>query len=126
MGVNTFSYYADKRGALARYRELLRPEGRLVAIDMNGASLTQQLAYLLNYRGARRFKPNVDESRARSLTEMLETAGYRVERMERCTFVPNEVGPAATLLLSGLDTALAHLPGIDRFAFRILWAARRC
>ena len=38
VGVNTFSYYPQKAAALAHYRELLRAEGLLVFLDMNGTS----------------------------------------------------------------------------------------
>ena len=125
VGVNTFSYYPDKANALANYRALLKHDGRLVMLDMNGWSLSQQIAYLLDYRGARRFAKNVYQSTPRKLRPMLDAIGFRIERMERFTFVPNEVGPAGTALLAAVDRALAVLPLVGHFAFRLAWVARK-
>ena len=125
VGINTFSYYANKRPALECYRDLLRPGGRLVMLDMNGWSLTQQLAYLLNYRHARRFRLNVSQSTPSRLRNLLVSTGFEVERMQRFTFVPNEVGPRAVRLFAAADTLLARIPHADAFAFRIFWAAHK-
>jgi SAM-dependent methyltransferase len=124
VGVNTFSYYAHKADALKRYRQLLREGGCLVMIDMNGLSLTQQLAYLFNYRGARRFARNVNESVPARLNPMLEASGFRVERMERFTFVPNEVSGALGALFQAADRILMRVPLARIFAFRLFWVAR--
>ncbi len=125
VGVNTFSYYPHKAEALTNYRKLLKHDGRLVMLDMNGWSLSQQVAYLFDYRGARRFAKNVYQSTPGELRPMLDAAGFQVELMERFTFVPNEVGPAGTVLLAAVDRVLAVLPLVDRFAFRMAWVARK-
>lgn len=125
VGINTFSYYPGKRAALARYRDLLRPGGRLVFLDMNGTSFTQQLAYLLDYRGARRFRPNVDQSTPARLRKALTEVGLEVEELERFSFVPNEAGPATTAVFAALDAVLSRIPGAKRFAVRLGLVARR-
>ena len=71
VGINTFSYYPNKREALTHYRRILREGGKLILLDMNGTSYTQWLAYTLNYRGARRFARNVSQSTPRKLRSML-------------------------------------------------------
>ena len=124
IGINTFSYYPNKLAALRNYRQLLRPGGRLIVLDMNGSSLTQQLAYLFNYRGARRFARNINQSTPKRLTAMLERSGFAVERMKRFTFMPNGASRGWVTLLTPVDRVLSRLPGVDVFAFRIFWVAR--
>jgi len=125
IGINTFSYYANKLTALENYHRLLRPDGRLIMLDMNGTSLTQHLAYLLNHRGARRFAKNINQSTPGTLASMLAQTGFRSESMKRATFMPNEVGPRREKWLMPIDRLLSVLPWVDVFAFRIYWVARK-
>ena len=125
IAINTFSYYSNKLEALRNYRELLRENGRLVVLDMNGTSLTQHLAYLTNYRGARRFARNIGESTLTNLRSMLEKSGFAVETMKRFAFVPNRVNESLIALFAPLDRMLSRVPLADIFAFRIFWVARK-
>ena len=94
-------------------------------LDMNGTSLTQQLAYLLDHRGARRFRTNITQSTPSSLERMLDQSGFEIESMKRATFMPNEVGSRVAKILAPCDQLLSVLPWVDVFAFRIYWVARK-
>ncbi len=125
VGVNTFSYYPNKVEALGNYRRLLADGARLIMLDMNGWSLTQQIAYLFDYRGARRFAKNVYQSTPRKLSSMLEGTGFRVEFMKRFTFVPNETSATGAAAFAVVDKLLARVPHADFFALRVGWVARK-
>ena len=125
MGVNTFSYYSNKLGALNNYRDILADTGHLLMLDVNGMAFSQQIAYLINLREARRFAEKINESTPKNLTSMLERAGFEVETMKRFTFMPNAIGKTGVVLWAPFDTILAHIPFMDTFAIRILWEAKK-
>jgi SAM-dependent methyltransferase len=124
-GVNTFSYYPEKRRALLNYRELLRKDGRMVMLDVNGNAFSQRLAYLVNLRGARIFAENINENTAENLRPLLQETGFEVETMTRFTFMPNAMNRIGVLLWSPFERVLAHLPLLNAIAIRIAWTARK-
>jgi SAM-dependent methyltransferase len=124
-GVNTFSYYPDKHRALENYHRLLRDDGRLVMLDMNGSAFTQQLAYLVNLRDSRRFAENIGGNTRAKLGPLLRETGFEVETMTRFTFMPNAMGRLGVLMWSPFEKLVSHLPLLDAFAIRIAWTARK-
>ena len=118
IGVNTFSYYPNKRDALRNYHELLRQDGRFVLLDIHGNAYTQRLAYLTNFREARTFQENIDQSTQAHLSSLLP-AFFRVESIERFTFVPNVVNGIGVGLLRPIDRILSLIPAAQAFAIRI-------
>ena len=86
VGVNTFSYYPNKKTALRNYAKLLRDDGRLVFLDIHGQAYSQQIAYITNFRGAKQFAENIRESTRPVLSALLSECGFRVERIERKDF----------------------------------------
>ena len=125
MGVNTFSYYPDKRRALGNYHRLLRDGGRLVMLDVNGMAFTQHLAYLVNLRDSRRFAENIGQNTPAKLRALLRETGFEVERMPRFTFMPNAMGRLGVRMWAPFEKLLSHLPLLDTFAIRIAWTARK-
>ncbi len=119
VGVNTFSYYPNKRDALRGCRELLRPGGRLVLLDIHGDAYSQQIAYLTNFRGARQFAENITESTRASLSSLLPECGFRVESIECFTFMPNAVNRMGVLAIRPIDWLLSRIPAASAFAVRI-------
>jgi SAM-dependent methyltransferase len=125
VGVNTFSYYPNKRKALACYRQLLRDDGRLVLLDVNGNAYTQRLAYLTNFREARGFAENIGESTRANLCSMLEDAAFTVESFDRMSFMPNAVNKLGATVLAPFDWLMSRLPLVDAFAIRIAVVAKK-
>ncbi len=119
VGVNTFSYYPNKKDALRSYRELLRPGGRLVLLDIHGDAYSQQIAYLTNFRGARQFAENISGSTRAELASVLPECGFRVESIERFSFMPNAVNRIGVLAIRPVDWLLSRIPAAGAFAIRI-------
>ncbi len=119
VGVNTFSYYPNKKDALRGYRELLRPGGRLVLLDIHGDAYSQQIAYLTNFRGARQFAENIADSTREKLSSVLPECGFRVESIERFSFMPNAVNRVGVLAIRPVDWLLSRIPAASAFAIRI-------
>ena len=124
-GVNTFSYYPDKRRALENYHRLLRDGGRLVMLDVNGMAFTQHLAYLVNLRDSRRFAENIGQNTRAKLSALLSETGFEVETLTRMTFMPNAMGQLGVRMWAPFEKLLSHLPLIDAIAIRIAWTARK-
>ena len=125
VGVNTFSYYPNKKTALANYRELLRDDGRLVLLDVNGHAYTQHLAYLTNFREARGFAENIRESTRGNLLSLFDGASFALESFEHLSFMPNAVNRFGVMLLAPFDKLLSHLPLVGAIAIRIAVVARK-
>ena len=117
--MNTFSYYPNKKDALRNYRELLGPSGRLVLLDIHGNAYTQKIAYLTNFRGARQFAENITESTREHLASLLPECGFRVESVERFTFMPNAVNSVGVMGIRPIDWLLSRIPAASAFAIRI-------
>ena len=119
VAVNSFSYYPNKQDALGNYRELLRQGGSLVLLDIHGNAYTQQIAYLTNFRGASQFAENIAESTRARLSSLLSETGFRLERIERFTFMPNAVNRVGVALIRPVDWILSRIPAASAFAIRI-------
>ncbi len=109
LGVNTFSYYPNKRDALSHYRELLADDGRLVLLDIHGNAYSQRIAYWTNFREASQFAENIRQSTRSGLSSLLAEAGFRVESIERFAFVPNVVDSLGVALLRPFDWILSRV-----------------
>ncbi len=125
VGVNTFSYYPNKKTALRNYHALLRDGGRLVFLDIHGNAYSQQIAYLTNFRGARQFSENIRESTRPTLSSLLRECGFEVERIERLTFMPNAVNRLGVILIAPFDWILSRVPLAQAFAIRIAVVATK-
>lgn len=125
VGVNTFSYYPDKKRALRNFRGLLREQGRLVLLDIHGNAYSQRIAYLTNFRQARQFAENIGQSTRANLASLLPECGFRVESIERFTFMPNAVRGVGVAILLPIDRILSRIPLADSFAIRIAVVATR-
>lgn len=125
VGVNTFSYYPNKRRALRSYRELLATDGRLVLLDIHGNAYSQWIAYLTNFREARQFAENIGQSTSANISSLLVECGFRVESIERFTFMPNSVNHVGVAILRPIDWMLSRIPLAEAFAIRIAAVATR-
>jgi len=121
LGVNTFSYYAHKRQALANYNKILCPNGRFVVIDMNGASPYYGLMSKMNKNEMKQWLPEIQESSRKVLLPWFAETGFEVKRFEHFAFVPNGLGGTAVTLLSPFDALFSALPGFGWMAMRVAY-----
>ena len=123
VGINTFSYYPRKAEALANYAALLRPGGRLIIIDMNGASPAYAIMAAMDKNEIGAWLGEVRGCTKGALLPMLADAGLRVEVMTRFAFIPNGVGKGVVNLLRPFDGLLGALPLTNWLAMRIAFSA---
>ena len=119
LGVNTFCYYPHKAAALERYRRLLRPHGRVVLLDMNGACPLYRVMSWMDRNEIRTSYADVRQSTVGTLCQLAEDAGFEVRKLTRFAFLPNGIGSSAVRVLRPFDSALGRLPFADRYAMRV-------
>lgn len=119
LGVNTFSYYLHKKEALQRYARLLRNDGKLVLIDMNGRCPLYRIMTWTGKNEMNEWYDQVAQSNGTSLQRLVRQAGLHLQTLDHFAFIPNGVGPAAVTVLRPVDAALTHVPGIRNLAMRL-------
>ena len=119
LGVNTFSYYPHKAAALARYRRLLRPRGRVVLLDMNGQCPLYRVMSWMDKNEIRASYPEVRQSTADTLSQLANDAGFQVRRVAHFAFLPNAISSSVVRMLRPFDAALSRLPFARRYAMRV-------
>ncbi len=119
VGINSFSYYVDKRKALENYARLLSGSGLLIIIDMNGHCPAFKWSEIRNLNEMREWYTVVKECNRSNVRKLLTEAGFSIEYLELFSFVPNKAGRGMVKLLSPVDAILSKLPLIDAIAIRI-------
>lgn len=119
LGVNTFSYYPNKPEALARYKHLLRPNGKIVLIELNGRCPYWRMMTWVNKNEIRAWYDEFHRLNRDTLQSMLQDAGLKLRQITHFAFIPNGVGRVAVGLLKPLDAVLHRLPIIRNFAMRV-------
>ncbi len=122
-GINTFSYYMHKENALLNYKKILKPGGRLVVIDMNGACPYYQWMSWMNKNEMREWLPQIKESNQRTLESLFQKTGFRFEHLEFFAFIPNGLGPAPVSILIPFDKFLNAFSFLRPLAMRIAYSA---
>ncbi len=123
VGINTFSYYPDKAGALVNYARILRPGGRFVIIDMNGTSPAYAIMAAIGRNEIGAWLGEVRRCNKDALSRGLMEAGFRVEAMTRFAFIPNGLGRGAVSVLRPFDALFGALPFTGWLAMRIAVSA---
>jgi len=123
VGINALSYVSHKEKAVLHYAQLLRPQGRLVVIDMNGACPFYTWMAWMNKNEMRHWLAQIKESNRSYLTSLLESAGFQIKKFKHFTFIPNGLGKTSVHLLRPINEALSLVPGMKKFAMRIAFAA---
>ena len=125
VGVNTFSYYANKLEALKQYHKILRPKGKIIFLDMNGASPYYQIMAWMSKNEMKQWLPEIKQSSQKVLKPLVESSGFRLEHMEHFAFIPNGLDEAAVRLLTPMDIILSKMPLFDQWAMRVAWVATK-
>ena len=125
LGVNTFSYYPNKGLALAGLKELLKPGGKIVLLDMNGRCPLYRLMTWTGKNEMPEWYGQIRQSNSAALTQIAQQAGLRIRKMTHFAFIPNAVGPTALDLLRPIDAVLGRLPFVRKLAMRVGLVAER-
>ena len=94
-------------------------------LDIHGNAYSQRIAYLTNFREARQFAENIGQSTSANISSLLVECGFRVEGIERFTFMPNSVNRVGVAILRPIDWMLSRIPLAEAFAIRIAAVATR-
>jgi ubiquinone/menaquinone biosynthesis C-methylase UbiE len=119
LGINTFSYYPNKAIALKRYRQLLRPHGRVVLLDMNGQCPLYRVMSWMDKNEMRAWYGEVRDSNGPTLTRLASEADLHVRKLTHFAFIPNGVASLTVNLLRPFDLMLSSVPLTRRFAMRV-------
>jgi SAM-dependent methyltransferase len=124
LGVNTFCYYPNKSGALACYKHLLRPDGKIVFIEVNGRCPYWRIMTWINKNEIRAWHGEFCRLNTSAFRAMLQQAGLKPCEITHFAFIPNGVGRAAVTLLRPVDALLHRLPMLRNLAMRIAVVAK--
>lgn len=119
LGVNTFCYYPNKVEALSRYKELLRPKGKIVLIEVNGRCPYWRMMTWVNKNEIRAWCGEFHRLNMDTMQSMLEVAGLKPRTMTHFAFIPNGVGRAIVGMLRPVDALLHRLPLLRGLAMRV-------
>jgi len=119
LGVNTFCYYPNKDAALAHYRHLLRPGGRIVLIEVNGRCPYWRMMTWINKNEIRAWCGEFRRLDRNSMQAMLQHAELKARTITHFAFIPNGVGRVAVAVLKPLDAVLRRLPILRNLAMRL-------
>lgn len=125
MGINTFSYYANKAQALSNYHQLLKPGGKLIFIDMNGSCPFYSMMSALDINEMRQWLKEVGQMKKSNLQTWFSETGYTQEYCEHFTFIPNGLNSISVNILRPFNAILSVLPGISSLAMRIAVSATK-
>lgn len=119
LGVNTFCYYPNKAAALARYRQLLRPQGQIVLIEVNGRCPYWRMMTWINKNEIRGWCNEFRRLNAHTIKAMLRGAGLKARTVTQFAFIPNGVSRTTVEALKPVDAILGRLPGLRTLAMRL-------
>ena len=105
--------------ALARYKRLLRPNGKIVLIEMNGRCPYWRMMTWVNKNEIRAWYDEFHRLNTNTVQAMLQDAGLKLRQITHFAFIPNGVGQVAVSMLKPLDAVLHQLPIIRNFAMRV-------
>ncbi|UCE60861.1 MAG: class I SAM-dependent methyltransferase [Phycisphaerales bacterium] len=119
LGVNTFCYYPNKPAALANYKQLLRPGGRLVLIEVNGRCPFWRMMTWIDKNEIRAWFGEFRKLNRMTFRAMLDQAGLKTRKITHFAFVPNGVSRETVSLLRPIDVILNRLPLLRSLAMRV-------
>jgi len=125
LGINTLSYYVDKNNTFSEVSSLLKPGGRLVVIDMNGASLYYTLMRKLKINEMPQWFDEISESNPKQITSLIKKHGFTVDEITSFAFLPNGLSNVLTTSLKPFDKVLHSLPFMRTTAMRLAYVARK-
>jgi ubiquinone/menaquinone biosynthesis C-methylase UbiE len=120
VGVATFSYLPHKEAAVQSIRRVLKPNGRVLLIDMNRKSPIFALSPLA-YGDTRKkaHQPWIRESSVATYSRLFENGGFRILDSGHFSFVPH-VSPKWFVVAAGpVDRLLSYTPFARRLAMRL-------
>lgn len=125
LGVNTFSYYPNKGPAMLCHKELLKPNGKIVLLDMNSRCPLYRMMIWTGKNEMPQWYHHIRQSNSTTLKQLTRQAGLRINRITHFAFIPNAVGSAVLNLLRPIDAVFGRLPFVRTLAMRVGLVAER-
>ncbi|HPD28973.1 MAG TPA: class I SAM-dependent methyltransferase [Phycisphaerae bacterium] len=122
---NAFSYLPDKARVLHDLSRLLRPQGRLIILDMNALSPVYWFCVLMGRNEMRQWWGAIKEMTPGNLRFLFQRCGYAVELIRTLNFVPHATQGRVFRALRAMNPLLNATPLIRKLAMRVLVVATR-
>ncbi len=122
---NAFSYLPDKAKVLRDLNLVLKPQGRLIILDMNALSPVYWLCVLMGRNEMRQWWKTIKEMTPGNLRSLFQECGYNVELVRTLNFVPHATQGWAFKTLRAINPLLNATPLVRKLAMRILVVATR-
>jgi ubiquinone/menaquinone biosynthesis C-methylase UbiE len=120
---NTFSYYPDKTKVLRDFKTVLKPQGRIILLDMNALCPLYPIMARYGKNEMKTWWPTIMEMTPSNLRRMLGQQGYEIDEMKTLNFVPHAVEGWVFETLKRFNPSL-NRSFIKRFAMRIYVSGR--
>lgn len=124
-GANTFSYYPDKKRALASINRVLKRGGVFFDLDMNGACPLYYIEKIIKMNEMQSWYTYIRESTLRNLTQIFERAGFEIIYKTALNWVPNAIGKTTVSLLAPIDYIFSRTPAAKNFAMRVVVVGKK-
>ncbi|MBI5247798.1 MAG: class I SAM-dependent methyltransferase [Elusimicrobia bacterium] len=122
---NTFSYYPNKKRALASIHRVLKKDGIFFDLDMNALNPVYIMSYWMNRNEMKDWFEYIKESTRGNLAAMFDEAGFDVIHQDTLCWIPNALNKPMVSLLIPLDAILSRIPFIREYAMRVVVVARK-
>jgi ubiquinone/menaquinone biosynthesis C-methylase UbiE len=125
VGITTFSYVPNKAKAMAEFRRVLKPNGRLLMLDQNFGGFVMYLVSGYYFQSRKKTRPTeVKESTITNYKRLFQENSFTVDQTEVFSWVPHTVQAVGTKLYGVLDSVFSHVPVLRGQAMRLFITGR--
>ncbi len=120
VGINTFSYCANKKRAMHELQRVLKPGGSVVIIDMNYICPLYHIKGFITPRRYLLFWKELIQSNRWVLTSLMEREGVNVKERFEFLWIPHSSSVSRLSWLRSVDKILSQIPVIRNLSMRVL------
>lgn len=124
VGLNTFSYYPNKRESIKNYSSNLRKDGRVIIMDMNPRCPTYPLMKLFKYNEMDQFYNRIKDMQLHNLEKLFLHNGFKILKKGHGNFVHHRFNKLAALPFVISDKLLRN-SALDVFGTRVFLVAQK-
>jgi ubiquinone/menaquinone biosynthesis C-methylase UbiE len=125
VGITTFSYVPNKAKAMAEFRRVLKPGGRLLMLDQNFGGFVMYLVSGYYFSSRKKTRPTeVKESTISNYKKLFQANDFVVDQTEVFSWVPHTVQGVGTKLYGMIDSVFPYIPGLRGQAMRLFITGR--
>ncbi len=124
-GFNTISYYPDKRRAVSSIHRVLKRDGILFDLDVNGLCPFYSLLSFVDFNEMGQWYPQLRRNSLRRLIPLLGETGFDLLHADTVNWIPNGLPERIVSLLAPMDAVLSRLPMVRKFAMRLIIVGKK-